>query len=267
MNESSSLSAPEGLVLMNPRTSGREAVKLGLMELLAKRALIVQKAERKGLFGKRQTRVKVASGSRLRKPHMQMLHRALFSVVRLKWGEADGVTMRVLVKGLHKPFGANLQGFVSHYVRRDLIVNGLLEQKTKRFLGMIPYASYQLTAAGKKAHARLDQQMQQARTLPKLLASDPAQAAALAIALGGSVLLVEELRPYLEELAGVVRQYGAGGEGGDAGYGADEELTWELDAEALNALDAGMADLEASFDAATSDGNNGGNGGGNGGGD
>ena len=43
--------------------------------------------------------------------------------------------------------------------------------------------------------------MREAQAIPQYLDRDPAQAAALAVAVGGAILLVEELRPHYQQLA------------------------------------------------------------------
>jgi hypothetical protein len=127
-----------------------------------------------------------------------------------------------------------------------------------------------------------------------LLRSNPAEAAAIVLAVGGTILLVSELRPYYRQISEVMRPPGSGADYSDSSGGDASPPFWNssdpgaarsgnavpgldaasignldlgaFDAGAFDALDAGMASFDAGFDASVGDGG-GGDGGGGGGGD
>jgi hypothetical protein len=177
-----------------------------------------------------------------------------------------------------------------------LVDRGLLEQQR----ALLFFRRWKLTAAGAAEQRRIERKIARAHTIPALLHSDPAEAAAIALAVGSTLLLVEELRPLCRQLVEAMRAKavasGAGGlppdywpcgdahrhhddqHPGDAGQPGDNVSVHDggtgnpgsvdlgaLAVEALGALDA--ATFDASFDASAGGGGDGGSSGdGNGGG-
>lgn len=265
MTSHAPLSAPAGLVLQDPKASGKEVVKVGLIELLAKGVLTLERTKRKGLLGlgREETRVRAGAGedtARRHWPHLGALLDALAPALRT--GER-GVTMAELVKLARKAFGQGLERFNAKSVRPDLVARGLLAAERVRFLALIPYTRYRRTASGEALNGELQNQLRQARQLPDLLARDPASAAALALALGGSLLLVEELRPHLGALGDALRHHAVAGDTGGALESEGFELGFEFEGDAFDSLGDALDAFDAEFDDATSDSDgDGGDGGG-----
>jgi hypothetical protein len=102
--------------------------------------------------------------------------------------------------------------------------------------------------------------MHEAKAIPQYLDRDPAQAAALAVAAGGAILLVEELRPHYNQLARAFQDRDGSSamffdpgtsDGGSDSAGFD-----------FGSIDFGSFDsFDSGFDAASDGGGGGGDGG------
>jgi hypothetical protein len=170
---------------------------------------------------------------------------------------------------------------------------GLIEERSVLFL-----RHYKRTPAGDAEESRIAADIARARTIPELLRSNPAEAAAIVLAVGGTILLVNELRPFYRQISDVMRPPAAPDGSSDSGGGDASLPFWNsrdtgpadssdavqgldaaglggldlsaFDAGAFDALDAGMASFDAGFDASVDSGGGdggGGDGGGGGGGD
>jgi hypothetical protein len=261
------LTPAETLLLWKPKTaSGRDLLKASLLSLVVRGIVRLDAQEVRGMFRtKRVLRVRLASMPRQSPAHVE----SLIEVVRA--AEADGGTMDDLVRRARRAYGANLDRYRHDHVAPALIAHGLIEQKR---LLLVRY--YRLTPDGAAGQARIGNDVRKARELPELLASDPAQAAVVALGLGGTILLLPELKPYFRKIDRATRDF-AGGDGGDGGVpgfdfglmtaGDDGGLFASPDGTAFDAFDAGLASFDAGFDAsAGGDGGGGDGGGGDGGG-
>lgn len=136
---------------------------------------------------------------------------------------------------------------------------------------------------GEAEYARIRQGNNEARTIPGFLSSDPARAAAMAVALGALIFLVPELVPYYQQLSAEMQRADAaamaqggsdssGADGGDAGGFQGDSSTVALpelgDLGAALSFDRAFDALSDSLDAAmdAADSSSGGDGGSDGGG-
>jgi hypothetical protein len=157
-----------------------------------------------------------------------------------------------------------------------LLSRGLIEEHR-----VLLFRTYKRTTAGDREESRIASDIARARTIPELLRSNPAEVAAIILAVGGTILLVNELRPHYRQISDVMRSQMAtdspdsGGDGlpiwtspdshptptGDpthhidaVGLGGFDQSSFDLstfDAGAFDALDTGMA----SFDSTVRPGN------------
>jgi hypothetical protein len=285
------LSPAESLMLLKPnRTPAREAVKVTLLWLLAQGLLRIEEATEKRFFLNRKIACVRPTGRIARLPP----HAAsLMEVVRE--AQPDGGTMRHLVARAREAYGPQLEGFKREFIAPALVRRGLIEEGRVLLL----FRTWRLTPAGVAARDGIEGDIRRARGIPALLRSNPAEAVAIALAIGGTLLLVEELRPHYRRLSDAMRAQDAasgdaGGDGSSATWSSDDPHPHDkdlpadnlnlhdagtggfdlghldlgaFDAEAFGALDAGMATFDSSFDAsAGGDGGGGDGGGGDGGG-
>ncbi|WP_407525172.1 hypothetical protein [Methylobacterium oryzisoli] len=260
------LSAAEALVLLDPGgAQGREALKLTLMTLILQGYVRIVPSPPSWFGGRRPPNLVAAGRDEAGLPPPAA---AAMRFVR----EASGRQGRLqeVVRLARLDHGAGLKGFVRDLVRPALMRRGLLEPTRERVL-FVPVERHRPTPAGEAERRRLADLMARAADIPTWLDRDPAQAAALAVALGGAILLVPALRPHLDQIAGMLRmQRDAGGDGGSGGTG-DEAACRDGD---LAGFDAALSDafdgldaFESGFDGAADGGRGDGGGDGGGGGD
>ncbi len=288
------LSPAESLFLLKPnRTPARETVKVTLLSLLAQGMVRMEERQTRRLFGKKKTAYmwprNIAGAI---PPHAA----ALLDLVRA--AQDDTGSMADFAKRAQKAHGANLEKF-----NRDFIVPALLSRGLIAESRILIFRTYKHTPAGDAEESRIAADIARARTIPELLHSRPAEAAAIILAVGSTILLVNELRPHYRQISEVMRAQTASTDsaagGGDApgawdstgshshgsqGLMQQGDPTAHLDAAALggfdqgafdlsafdagafDALDTGMASFDAGFDASVGDSGGGDGGGGDGGG-
>jgi len=198
MAEAVDLSAAEAFVLLSlPRFSARAALKYGLMGLLAQGVLRSEEKTRPGLVRTRRSlHLRAASDVPADLPPVAA---SLVGVVNAA-APRDGVIGEVLKQAM-RVYRRTLVGFVLEWVGPALVARGLAEMRHRRLLGLIPHDSFHPTLAGEAEKTRVRDALHEARAIPQYLDRDPAQAAALAAAAGGAILLVDELRPHYAQLA------------------------------------------------------------------
>jgi len=267
MPESATLSAPEAYVLISlPKLDLRQTLKIGFMGLLAQGILRLETEDRTGLFRTRHIpHLRVADGVPTTLPPIAS---SLVRVVRAT--EPKGLMKDVVRKSLRE-YGNTLFGFVRDYVGPALAERGLAERRRVRLLGIFPTDRYERTPAGDIEKARLDNAMQEARTIPQFLDRDPAQVAALVAAAGSAILLVEELRPFSDQLSRALRGQDGGaytfsdsGGFGDGGGFANSDFAnfdfanFDFGSIDFSCFDGGAFDsFDAGFDAGGGDGGGG----------
>jgi hypothetical protein len=214
MQKNAGLNAPEAFILLSlPRGDSRKALKLGFMGLLAQGVLRAEDETRAGIFRTRHVmHLRVAPNLPNDLPPLTV---SLVKIVRAA-APRDGV-MAEIVKQSMREYGNNLLGFINQLVCPALARCGFAERRKVRFLGLIPTHRYERTPTGDIEKARLETAMQEARSIPKYLDSDPAEVAALVAAVGGAIFIIDELQPHYQGIAKAMRSQGDGGDGGGGG--------------------------------------------------
>lgn len=272
------LTAAEALVLQNPQLAqGRAALKLTMMELLARRIVTMHHDERKGMFGRTQRTdyLEIAPDATQRTRDAAAHVR---SVVDMLWAadtKGQGATMTSVVAQARKTFGADLSSFQNKHVLPMLIERGLLESYQAKRLGIFNTTKYRHTTQGETVRQQLVGHLEQARALPSVIERDPAQAAALLATLGASVLLVDELKPFYSRLSQAMRPT-TGADSGDAYVSDDDDSSsfdssdfgtfdsFDFDFNAFDTLDSSLDAFDSSFDSSSDSGSDGGGDGGGG---
>jgi hypothetical protein len=256
---SAALSAPEAFVLMSlPRYDAAKVLKTGFMGLIAQGVLRLETEDRPGLIRTRHIpHLRVADGVA---DTTAPIASSLVRVVR--GAEPDGL-MKNIVAQSRREFGSRLLGFVQDRVIPSLVGRGLAEKRDKRLLGFIPTHVFVPKAAGETEKIRLENAMREAKTIPQYLDGDPAKVAALVLATGSAIILVEELRPFYSQLSRALNPSNGGGGFADAGSldNGSGFANFDFGAVDFSSFDSGAF---ASFDAGFSDA--GGDGGGDSGG-
>jgi hypothetical protein len=288
------LSPAESLFLLKPnRTPARETVKVTLLSLLAQGAVRMEEQATRRFFGNKKTVYVRPTGKR---PALPRHAAALLDLVQAAQGDSGSMTD--FVKRVQKAYGRNLEGFNRDFIVPALLARGLIEERR-----VLLFRTYKRTPAGDAEESRIASEIARARTIPELIRSNPAEAAAIILAVGGTILLVNELRPYYRQMSDVMRGQTAS-DGSDSG-GDSSGSSWDstgsnapahqtdpthhldaaglgsfdtggldqgafdlsaFDAGAFDALDTGMASFDSGFDASVSDAGGGGDGGGGDGG-
>jgi len=244
------LSAPEAQVLLSlPRYDAVRVLKTGFIGLVAQGVLRLETEDRPGLIRTRRI------------PHLTLgtnvpatlppLAASLVEVVR---GTAPDGLIKNIVAQSRRAFGPKLLGFVRDRVIPSLIGRGLAERRDKKLIGFIPTQVFARTAAGEVEKIRLENVMRDAATIPRYLDSDPAKVAALVLAAGSTIVLIEELRPFYSQLSralspgdgssGVLTDGGSLGDGGGTFSGFDFGSVdfSSFDSGAFDSFDSGFSD-------------------------
>jgi hypothetical protein len=272
------LTAAEALVLQNPQLAqGRAALKVTMMELLARRILTMRHDERKGMFGRNQRTDYLVLASNAAQLTPQAAHiRAVVNMLRAADASGQGAAMTTVLAQARKTFGADLSAFQNKHVLPMLIERGLVEPYQAKRLGIFSTTKYRPTTQGDIVRQQLAMHLEQARALPNVIERDPMQAAVLVATLGSSVLLVDELKPFYSRLSQAMRT-AANDAGGDVlvvdnDDNIEDSSTldshdfggFDFDFDAFDSLDSSQDAFDSSFDSSSDSGSDGGGDGGGG---
>jgi hypothetical protein len=170
------------------------------------------------------------------------------SLLRVVRAAEPAGRMADIVKQSMREYGRALIGFVQNHVGPALVRRGLAEVQRTRLLGLIPTTRFVRTAAGETEKIRLENAMREARAIPQFLDRDPAQAVALAAALGGALLLLEELQPHYRAISQAMRDRGSSGDvamsdgGGFGDVGSFDFTSLDFSSIDFGSFDAGFSD-------------------------
>lgn len=205
------LSPAEQLLLLKPNgTPGRDTIKVTLLWLLAQGLLRIEEETRRRLFWTRKVACVRATGRTAPSlpPHAVSLMQAV------KGAQPDGGSVEDVVLQARRFYGPQFADFNSRFIFPALVGRGLLEEGRV----LLFFRKWKVTPAGTAEQQSIERDIGRARTIPALLHSDPAEAAAIALAVGTTVLLVEELRPHYRQLSEAMQaQAAASGDPGDGG--------------------------------------------------
>jgi hypothetical protein len=265
------LTAPESFVLLNGTgSSGSEAFKLGVMELVGRGALSIGTAT-EGRFRHRQVTL-LRDGGHPVAPRERVLE-AIWSIYRRtpsdSYGDGQhGAQIEDVARTAVQQY-AKLGRFVSAEVVPALVERGLYERKEGRILWIIPTTKYEPTADGHAARAELERLLTLGRE--RVVDGDSSYALQYASLAGAAVLLQPDLLPQMRRArsdaassdTGVAATDYDDDDGGGFDFGGFElpDFGGGFDA-ALDAIDSA---LDSAFDSVGGD--SGGGGGDGGGGD
>ncbi len=274
------LPAAESFALLEgPSADGKRALKLALLELVARTRLAVVNVEEAKRFGRiKHTAVLRSTGGAGR------LAGSLASVMdhydrTPKHSYRDstvGIPVTELARAVAEDGG--LSGWIKRVVMPELQIHGLYDQQTRKALGIFTRTSWERTAAGEQARDDLVRRIGQGeRGFRDWVDTDPARALAFVGVAGSSLLLMDALHPDIRRLREqTAANSGASvASGGESSADRDETVnditldsTEGLDADAFDLdLDLGAFDsLDSAFAAIDAGVDSGGDGGGDGGG-
>jgi hypothetical protein len=251
------LTPAEALVLLEPDTDlGREAAKVTFLGLLAEGVLRLEKEPGRLMGG--TTRLRLGRQPAESPPHVA----AVLDAVRYSRSGTIADVAKRLSKATHR-----FAGFIPSLVRPRLIQRGLLTQHSHQeqrrtlllFRRSVTVHTYHPTEAGRREQARLRGMLDEAPQIRAALDSDPARAAAMAMALGSLLVLVPALLPFLGQIG---QALAAAPPGGIGESGAAYDTSWsDTDWTAIDDAAAGIGD---SLDGALSDAESGSDGDGGG---
>lgn len=277
------LTAPESYVLLHGRkASGLEALKLALVELVARRALLLEPVEVMELRG-RMRRNALREGPMLRSisepsllPPADLfgpLRKGRLRTVRGSAGQVEGVLLKDFAPAAARAFSDGLRlnpfgRYLDRHVIPSLVRRGLVGIENRR-LGVFSRGGKFRTPAGIWARSDLQAWMRVGEErLSRWLSDDPSRALAYVTTAGAAVLLVTNRYPELSVLGRRLRERGgleyAGvltdadeGPGGDStaagldavqqsgDLGALDLSTLGLDFSALDGIDGAFRALDA----------------------
>jgi uncharacterized membrane protein YgcG len=281
-----SLTAPESFVLLNgPNASGGQAFKLGLTELVARGALLLETTTSGGIRHREVAMLR--DGSKPGAPRERTLD-AIWSIYQRTqthtYGDGlSGVRIEDLAKA-----AARFYGSLSAYVKQDVLPaledRGLYGRQDGRILWIFPTTRWVLTPEGTAAREELQRLLTLAeQRFGEWADTEPPRALEYASLAGAALLLQPELFSELHRarLTTGVQDTGAGvyvdpgvGAGefdwGALGIGALGDASFDAFDAALGAIDSAIDSVAGSdggsFDGGSSDGGGGGSDGGGGGG-
>lgn len=242
------LPAPESYVLLEgSKADGARTLKLALLELVARKYLILHTVEEPRRFGRTKSTAVLSPGS----ADASTATGALRSVLE-RYGRAEtktypdgtvGVPVAELARAMGT--GGGLSTWVRDVVLPELELRGLYAREQRKRLGLFTTTQWTPTPAGEQLRQELLSRTQQGeREFRGWVDTDPARALAFVGIAGSSVFLLDQLHPDIRRL----REQ----QGGDTGYyGASDassdpdEMETEPDADASDAgaLEAGGLDM------------------------
>lgn len=198
------LTAPESYVLLYGPKSGGGALKLALLELVARECLELVEVEERGAFGRTRTVAILRHGSGKRDPGGPPLDAVVELLGSVRNGASEGSSAGMpvveLARATRKQYG-RFGGYAEAEVLPALMRRGLYERRERRFLGIFRYTRWEPTRAGVEARAELERNISLGEErFGEWVDVDPAQALAFLGAAGSSVLLMSPLHPDIRRL-------------------------------------------------------------------
>jgi hypothetical protein len=240
------LTPAEALVLLEPNADiGRAAAKVTFLSLLAQGVLRLER-ETGRILGT-VTRLRLAKAPAQAQVHQAPAHvEAVLDAVRY----SRSGTVADIARRLSKATGQYGQ-FITHMLRPLLIERGLLVQHSRQeqrrsmllLKRTVTVYTYVPSEAGAAEQARVRAALEAAPDIRRALDEDPGRAAAMAAALGGLIVLVPALLPFLGQIGHAMALPAAAGLGG-ASEGQPLDLGW------LDGIEGAMADADAAIDGA-----------------
>lgn len=271
MARTDQLTPPEQFLLLDPQNaSPSELIKIGLLALAASGIVRVTEGPTKGFLKRQATSLfNLVPGRSLDAPGSLA---PLVEIVQ----RAGGGSTEVVAKEARRAFGDKLLGY-RQKLQEGLERRGFLSKSTKPVMFVFTRQTYEPTAAGMMARAQIRKAIESTWRLPNLIYSNPAEAAALMVIAGSSLLIVPELREHYQRMGEIARKHNSdGGDSGDVGSWSsssdsalgtfDSSAFANFDTTSFSALDSSMGSFDSSFDSSFGGDGGGDSGGGDGGG-
>ena len=196
------LSPAESLLLFNNGYSSRQALKVTLLELIARKILRVETRQEHGVFRKEAVQY-----LRVLVHHVPDAPAHVASLLdTLKAAQpGGGIALDTVTKLLLNRYGDKVNLFKDDLLLPALVSRGLMaEQRFGLFwLGK----RLQLTRAGEAEHKRIEAAVGKARQIVELLKTAPARAAVVALEVGQAILLLDRLSFELRDLGEAIRKH------------------------------------------------------------
>lgn len=217
------LTPAEAALLLKPSSfSGGKCLQAALMTLLARRHVELGEAE--GIFKQKTLRVRESEGDAL-PAHLSAVKHALMAEASYRELKASDV-----VRALQRAFGSDYRRYVHERLAPGLIRHGLLRREDRKFLGLIPYVKYLLTAEGQERADRIAAVVDELGDIKRILRDDPARARQLAQAAGILLVLSPAARAEAGKIKAIMQSNSDGGVAVfDSNSGDDERSSgWEI---------------------------------------
>lgn len=214
-------SAPESFVLLyGAGAEDRQALKLALLELVARGKLALRDVEEEGFLRNRSVAVLYRGSGQEGAPRPLRALIEVFDRAAARLQRPDGgVPVAKLAEEVGRRYGSS-RGYVDREVIPALQERGLYERRPKRFLGLVPYSDWGPTRAGEAARASLRAEMDLGEAgFGEWVDRNPNRALAYLGLMGPAVLLMTPLHPDIQRLR---EQHAASSASGDGDSSPDQ---------------------------------------------
>lgn len=211
------LTPAEAALLLKPRRgSGTSCLQCALLTLVARNHLSINDGG--GLFGQKQLLRGPGDGLAL-PAHHQAVMDAVFADGRTSAGASE------VSSALRNVFGADHGGYVHDHVAPALIARGLISRSDRKWLGLIPYIHYELSAEGRRRAQYIGALLDELAQMKSLVRSDPHRARRLLEAAGVLVILSPQARAQAKKLKLLVQERS---DGATVTYGGEGSGEWQI---------------------------------------
>ena len=196
------LSPAESLLLFNNRYSSRQALKVTLLELIARKILRVETRQEQRVF-----REEAVQHLRVLVHHVPDAPAHVASLLdTLKAAQpGGGIALDAVTKLLRNRYGNKVDLFKDDLLLPALVARGLMAEQRFGFFRL--GKRLQLTRAGEAEHKRIAAAAGKARQIVELLKTAPARAAVVALEAGQAILLLDRLSFELRDLGEAIRKH------------------------------------------------------------
>lgn len=208
--ESLELNPAESFLLLDLDANGKEMLKLTMLDLLARRVIIMDTwEEEKGLLVKKPTIIhEVGRGENFQtdlKPYEELFRKPLYIYKEIEIQEF----IKKVLKEFSSTFSASqFSRFKNIYIRTPLIEEGYIEKVKKQ--GITSREKYQLTDYGRQVRERIKDILDDADNLGEWVDTEPERAKAFISAIGTHIFILnydlDTLRFLKNRLEGVKSQ-------------------------------------------------------------
>jgi len=183
--ESLNLTPAESLIIISPKSSGNEFIKITLMDLVLRRVLRIDVQDKESKFLKRHYKTIILSEGDFShvdlKPHEKILVDLILEYSKLE--------LKELAKIAHDR--VHSRDYKNEFLRDNLVKLGYLERQRKMLLSLIPHINYELTEKGLEIRDKIMELLDEAKYLDKWMIEDLGKAKAYLSVTGTHILLSE----------------------------------------------------------------------------